>query len=457
MSNRRTGARFILLLLILALVAAGCRGDDNGATETDDDATETDDDADADAGTDADAGDGEIATDIGVTEEPCPNAVNDDNGCIYLGIISDLTVGPFAALAVPITDAQRAFWNRVNEDGGIAGYDVDVETWIRDNQYSPDVHNQVWQEMRNDVLALAQTLGSPTTAAILSDLEDRDVVAAPANWTSGNLFSDVIVESGNVYCIEAMNALEWALENEDREIQTVMAVHSPGDYGDDMAGGLQIAAEANGLEFIDVVTQPGQENQGEAIGQIVSQQPDFVMVATGPTDLAVIVGQSAAQGFQGLIYGSSPTWNPGLLQTPAADALRALYKQAAPWSGFDTDTPGHNAMREALGDVQGNDGYTSGWVWQYPLLAALQQAADNGDLTRAGLRQAVSELTEVDYEGMVPGDPGNYAGGPNESAVRATVIAQPSDDASSGVEEIESGFTGPTAEGYEFTEPCYNL
>ncbi|HCT77628.1 MAG TPA: branched-chain amino acid ABC transporter substrate-binding protein, partial [Micromonosporaceae bacterium] len=42
-------------------------------------------------------------------------------GCIYLGIISDLTEGPFKALAVPITDAQKAFWKRVNQSGGIGG------------------------------------------------------------------------------------------------------------------------------------------------------------------------------------------------------------------------------------------------------------------------------------------------------------------------------------------------
>ena len=55
-----------------------------------------------------------------MTQEACPDAVNPDNGCIYLGVLSDLTEGPFAALAVPITDAQRAYWAQVNEEGGIA-------------------------------------------------------------------------------------------------------------------------------------------------------------------------------------------------------------------------------------------------------------------------------------------------------------------------------------------------
>jgi ABC-type branched-subunit amino acid transport system substrate-binding protein len=456
MTGRTKGARFVLLLLALALVAAGCRGDDNGDTAADDgtDTDVTDTDTDTDDGDDAPAGDGEM---IGVTDEPCPNAVNEDNGCIYLGTISDLTEGPFAALAVPITDAQEAFWQRVNEDGGIGGYDIDVTTWVRDNRYSPDVHNQVWQEMRNDVLALAQTLGSPTTLAIIDDLEERNVVAAPASWTSANLFEDVIIESGNHYCVESMNAVDWALENRG-EINTVMAVHLPGDYGDDGAAGARIAAEANGLEFIDVVTQPGQENQGEAIGRIVSEQPDLVILTLTPTDTAVVVGQSAAQGFQGTFIGNSPTWNPGLLQTAAADALEALYFQAAPWAGFDTDTPGHQAMRDALGDVQGNDGYTAGWVWSYPLRDALQKAADNGDLTREGLLAAVNELDSVDYEGMLPEGAGNFgADNPNDQQVRETIIGEVNRESTSGVTVLEDFFVGPTAQDFELTEPCFQM
>ena len=97
--------------------------------------------------------DGGEASAPGVTEEACPDAVNEDNGCIYLGTISDLTQGPFAPLGVPITEAQKAFWQRVNEDGGIGGYDIDVTTYVKDNLYNPETHKQVYGEIEGDVLA----------------------------------------------------------------------------------------------------------------------------------------------------------------------------------------------------------------------------------------------------------------------------------------------------------------
>jgi ABC-type branched-subunit amino acid transport system substrate-binding protein len=421
----------------LAVFAAGCRG---GGEDP------------ADGGN---GGEGEdsIATDVGVTDEACPDAVNPDNGCIYLGVLSDLTVGPFAAAGPAIVQGQEAFWNRVNEDGGIGGYDIDVTEYVRDNQYNPQVMNQVYQEIKPDILALAQSLGSPMTAAIIEDLEAENIIAAPANWTSQSLAWDVVLESGATYCAESMNGVDYAIENYDA--QSVMAIHYPGDYGGDAAAGAKVAADANGLEFTNVETAPGADNQAAAIAAIRDQSPDLVILSTGPTETATIVGQAAAGGFQGRFMGSSPTWNPAILESPAAPAFQALFQHLGPWGPWDAETPGHEAAREALSDVEPNEFYQSGWFWSYPLKAALEAAAENGDLTREGLATAASELESVDYEGVLPEGAGNYSGGPNEAAVRASYISNIDPATATGLSLAEEGYTGPTAEGYEFTAPCF--
>jgi ABC-type branched-subunit amino acid transport system substrate-binding protein len=420
----KTGA----LLAALALVAVGCgRGDDGG------DAAEA----------------------PGVTEEACPNAVNEDNGCIYLGTISDLTQGPFAPLGVPITDAQEAFWQRVNEDGGIGGYDINVTEYVRDNLYNPQTHKQVYGEIEGDVLALAQTLGSPTTLAIIPDMQRDEMVGAPASWTSLWAFEDAILESGTNYCVEGMNAVDYMVAEKD--IKTVMAVHYPGDYGGDGAAGAEIAAEANGLEFTDVETASGQEEQAGAIAAILGAKPDLVILGTAPTETAVIVGQTAAQGFTGQFIGLGPTWNPALLATPAAPALEALYMQSGYWGPFGSDTPGHEAMREALGEVeQPNDGYTAGWAWSYPLKAALEEWLDGDyDKDRAGLLEAVKSLETIDYEGMLPEEAGNRSGEPNDNIFRESVLSKVDKAAPSGVSLIQDFTAGPTAEEYTFEGACF--
>ncbi|WP_245565465.1 ABC transporter substrate-binding protein [Nocardioides insulae] len=420
--------KFGVALVAVSLVAAGCRGggDDGGS---------------------------EAVDAPGVSDEPCPTPVNDGNGCIYLGSISDLTQGPFAALGVPIVDAQKAFWQRVNDDGGIGGYDIDVSTYVKDNLYNPQTHQQVYGEISGDVLALAQTLGSPTTLAILPDMESDEMIGAPASWTSLWAFEDVILESGANYCVEGMNSVDYAVENMD--VGSVMAVGFPGDYGGDGAAGAEIASDGHGLEFSSVETEPGQENQGGAISSIVREKPDLVLLGVGPTETAVIVGQAASQGYQGRFIGLSPTWNPALLETPSAPALEAMYMQSGPWGPWPTETDGHAAMREAVGQVdQPNDGYTAGWVWSYPLKAALEEWLEGDyDKTRAGLLEAVQALETVDYEGVLPEDAGNFAD--DQPVFTQTLLSSVDPKAPTGVVVEEDFFEGETAAGYDFTGACF--
>ncbi|MFI5490218.1 ABC transporter substrate-binding protein [Micromonospora echinaurantiaca] len=429
MALRTSRTALGVALILLAGTLTACRGGDSTTDESG------------------------LRTDVGVTAEPCPDAVDRNKGCIYLGIISDLTEGPFRALAVPITDAQKAFWKRVNTAGGIGDYEVDVTRYVRDNKYNPQTHNQVYQEIKPNVLALAQSLGSPTTGAILGDMKASNVIAAPAAWTSGYAFEDVIIESGANYCVESMNALDYA--REAYAPKSVMAVHLAGDYGDDAAAGVKLAAQTLGMTFTDVKTDSGADKQAGAIQAILAGKPDLVVLTMGPADAATIVGQAVARGFAGRFIGTSPTWNPALLQSPAAPALLARYEQTAPWNTWSTDTPGHRALREALPGVTPNDGYTSGWVWSYPMKAALAKAVADGDLTRAGLLKAVKSLTSVDYEGMLPATAGNYAAGANEGAVRVTAVYKPDKASPTGVSQVRELFTGPTAGGYNLDRPCY--
>jgi hypothetical protein len=87
--------------------------------------------------------------------------------------------------------------------------------------------------------------------------------------------------------------------------------------------------------------------------------------------------------------------------------------------------------------------------------AALEAAIDNGDLTRAGLLEAVKGLETVDYEGMLPEAAGNYAGEPGEAAFRQSVISKVDEAAPTGVSVVEEFFASEAAEAYDFSSPCF--
>jgi ABC-type branched-subunit amino acid transport system substrate-binding protein len=136
------------------------------------------------------SGDERPVFDVGVTEEPCEKPAggvdHPGNGCIYLGILSDLTEGPFAPLGQLVQRGQQDFWARVNAAGGIAGFDIDIDTYTRDTKYNPQDHAQAYRQIEPSILALAQSLGTPTTEAILPDMDRDDVISAPAGWWSGS-------------------------------------------------------------------------------------------------------------------------------------------------------------------------------------------------------------------------------------------------------------------------------
>jgi hypothetical protein len=192
---------------------------------------------------------------------------------------------------------------------------------------------------------------------------------------------------------------------------------------------------------------------------MATAKPDVIFVVTGPMELATLIGGVYGAGHQTALYvGVGPSWNPALLGTAAAPLFEGgAYFHTSPTAGWDADTPGHAAMREAF-DAAGRDaayknlGYIAGWVMEYNIKAALEAAIASGDLTRAGILAAAGTLEAVDYEGMLPAK--SFVGTPAETAERGSVVHRIDVTASDGLAVAAPFFVGPTAAAYDFSAPC---
>jgi hypothetical protein len=474
------------LVTVLALIAAACGDDDDAETTTTAAATTTAAETTTTAAettttaaettttaaetTTTEAGT-EVAFDVGVTAEPCPGSPNPGNGCIYLGVISDLSDGPFAAVAIPLTQAQEDFWAVVNAAGGLDGFDVAItpENTI-DAHYDPGEHVAGYAQIAPNVAALAQTLGTPQTQAALPDYMADNMVGAPATWWSGWEFPEVdgnlILEAGTPYCLEAMNGFDFVVQAREGAPFSYAIAKFPGDYGEDYAAGVKIAAEANGLgdPVLEVQVIPfsagGDATINEAIVQLATAAPDVIFLSTGPREMATILGGVYQAGHQTAMYvGVGPSWNTGLLaQEALLPLLEAAYFNTQPWAGWTYDSPGHAAMRE-IAEANGrtpNNGYVAGWVFQYNIKALLEQAIANGDLTRdgGGIVAAVGQLEDVDYEGMMPNR--SFVGDPNDIVPRESMVGRVDATSPDGMTPATPYFAGPTASAYEFTAPCFS-
>ncbi|MDH3260897.1 MAG: ABC transporter substrate-binding protein [Acidimicrobiia bacterium] len=404
------------------------------------------------------------AFDLGVTEEPCPDG-NPDNGCIYLGVISDLSDGPFAALAIPAVAGLQEFWNTVNAAGGVDGFDVAItaENTV-DAHYNPTQHVEGYVEIEPNILMLAQSLGTPQTQAALPQYIEDNMVAVPATWWSGWAFPEtdgngLVLETGINYCLEGMNDVDFVVSQLGTDI-TYGIVGFPGDFGGDAAAGVVHAAGVNGLgdpafQLVQVPLSAGGD-VSEAVSQILANSPDVVFITTGPLELAQTMGGVFGAGGQAMFVGTHPSWNPGLVaQEALLPALKAAYFQSGFIPTWFGESAGHDAARAAAEAIEQspNEWFLNGWASQYPVKALIEKAIGNGDLTRSGMATAVRQLDDVSFEGMLPNV--SYVGNPNDVVPRQSIINRVDETAPGGTVTVTGMFSGPTAEAYDFSAPCF--
>jgi basic membrane lipoprotein Med (substrate-binding protein (PBP1-ABC) superfamily) len=98
-----------------------------------------------------------------------------------------------------------------------------------------------------------------------------------------------------------------------------------------------------------------------------------------------------------------------------------------------------------------NGGYLIGWLMSFPMHDLLEKAAENGDLTRAGVRAAVAEV-EVDYRGMATNQ--SYDGNGKDIAVSAIKVFEPNAENPLGVVSLGDFYEGPTFEQVDYDQAC---
>lgn len=473
-------------LVALALVAAACGGDDDDSADepadepaaaepAEEPAAEPADDMEEPAEEPADdmeepaeepaaepaEAPAEVATDVGVTDTE-----------ITVGLLSDLT-GAFSTTVVPLTDGEEAYIERLNDNGGVAGYTVVAD--VRDTGYQVDVHQQLYDQMASTgddgVAFIAFSTGSPMTAAIRSDLVDDGLGAIPLSWNSSwaTDASSNIFEYGTPYCVEAMNGVTWLTENNDAS--TIAIISFPGDYGEDGAIGAKMAAEQLGLEVVydgQGAVVPGAD-QTPVITGIVDSDPDIVWTTINPTTLAEIMGGAAAAGYDGQWGGNGPSYAPQLMGTEVGPVLDQYFTLFLPYAGFNAvDSPGMEdivaMMREYRPEAPFQGVYVLSWIQGELLRQGLAAAAANGDLTRQGIVDAF-QSTQFDMQGVMPDI--DYSGDPNDQVLRSSFVyditadnysdgATVMDEVGDGTELLDEAYMSDAAANWEYA-PCFEI
>lgn len=455
-------SKWIAIVLALGLVLAACGGDDSTdtteAAAPDTTEAETPDTTEAETPDTTEGADEVILTDFGVDLEA---------GTITVGLLSDLT-GVFSALVQPVVTGYEAQIEAINAAGGINGLEIVLE--IRDTVYSVDTHVQLYNEIRDSVVTIGHSTGSPHTVAIKDQLAEDNMFAIPLTWYSG--WSDPainanIVPHGTPYCLESMNVLGYLLD-QNPDAATIAIASNAGDFGQDSAQGAKLAAETLGLEVVydgeAKINAADEATLAEVANGIIGSGADLVWVTTSPGAYSGIYGQALAAGVTATWSGSFVAWNFGFLgeESPIRDAIQRDWIFAYPISPWSADNPGTAAAREVIQaydpDAPSYEYYLEGVLEARLLEAILNAAYDSGDMTRAGVLAAAKSLESMSWDGLAPDQ--SFVGDTNDIVQRVVNIVRPSaadlEAGGSGLALIEADYTSDIAAAYQFDKTCFD-
>ncbi len=372
--------RMVAALATVVLVATGC-GVDDGPQAV-----------------------GDIETDVGVEDQ-----------VIRLGHLTPLT-GAVAVIGEPLTRGHRVYFEYVNSELGGVGRDLpdderfQVELVERDTQYT--VENQVTQynAIRDEVLIIAQSLGTPTTKAILPQINEDRILTGAATLSSEWLRERYIVPAGAPYPIQFINAADYIV-NEQGVTPRAGIIYQDDDYGEEGLEGLRFAAEAFGFEIVDEATYEPTDTEFTAqITQMQRAGADHVFLTAVPGATGTILGTAAAAGYAPRWIGQSPTWIGAFMEQEQLvpyleENLWVVTDASCEWG--DT-SPGCEGMGEMIQNLeryapdQAPDYYfIFGYTQARIIHQILEKAIELGSLTREGVVEAFESLEDVDMGGLL--------------------------------------------------------
>lgn len=362
------------------------------------------------------AGCGGAGSSSGIKAGP---GVNVSAKTIALGILTPLS-GPVAApIGIPLTKGIETYFDAVNANGGIDGFKINLVE--KDTQYNPQIQVQQYNAIHNDVLMLAESLGTPTTQAIVQ-LATRDKMLVSAATLDSYLAREqYMVLIGTPYRLQVENGFDYVVNTLGVKNLKTGIIYQDDSYGQD---GLTGYNEAIGCYHLNNVAEATYELTDTSYTAEVTQMKQagaqYVFLTALPTSAAGIIGTAAQMGYFPHWILQSPAWANALLAvSPQFSALLKqtvwVVAQGATWG--DTTVPG---MAEMLSNLhkyapsQQPDGYFEfGYAEAKVTYAILKKAADSGDLTRAGLLTAFNSLGTVDLGGLF-GASAHYGSSPNQ-------------------------------------------
>jgi ABC-type branched-subunit amino acid transport system substrate-binding protein len=361
---------------------------------------------------------------------------------ITIGELTDLS-GVFAALGKDVTNAQQLFWDQTNAKGGVCGkYQVRPE--VKDHGYIVQNAVQLYSGMKNDVLALSQTIGSPINVALADQFQQDKMVNIPEAWARSLTENPQNAVVGATYDVEMVNGLDYLLkQGKIKEGDKLGHIYFEGDYGANGLAGSKYFASKHGMTIDEAQIKSTDTDMTAQVTKFKADGVKAILLTTAPAATASAVGVAAAQGLNVPVLGNNPVYAPGLLAGPSGPALKQNMIIASPVPTFDQQ---QQLLKDFTAKYPSSTppslGVVHGYADALVMSKILEKACQNGDLTPQGVTKAKQSLSNVDTQNLVVPLDYSKKGSPSLQSY----ILQPA-DGPGGAKQLQGATQGADAAG----------
>ena len=214
--------------------------------------------------------------------------VDMENKVLRIAALNDES-GPAASIGKPYAVGKRILAELVNAgDSGILPEGWTIELVERDHAYNPQQSVQQYNAVKNDVLVLAHSFGTPNTLPLRDMLERDEVVAYPASLSSEMAQHAWTPPIGPSYKVEAMRAMDWVVEQAGgAENVKAAIVYQQDDYGADGRAGWTEAAQHHGVEVVsEQAVSAGQQDVTAVVTALKDAGATHVLLTILPSATA---------------------------------------------------------------------------------------------------------------------------------------------------------------------------
>ncbi len=377
--------------------------------------------------------------------------VDIENKVLRIGALNDES-GPAAAIGKPYAVGKRLLAAQVNAGGsGMLPEGWKVELVERDHGYNPQHSVQAYNEIKDRVLFIGTSFGTPNTLPLRDMLERDGMVAFPASLSSQLAEHRHTPPLGTSYLLEAMRAMDFAVEHAGAADKIKAGiVYQQDDYGADGIKGWEQAAEHHGVEIVSKQTvAPGQTDYTAVVSALKQAGANYVLLTTLPSATGPILGTAAQLQYMPNWVGNTPAWidrffSPEVI--PAAVFTNYYWSTGIPYWGEE----GIEAMPAFLETYEkhGKDMYQpdfyilASYAQGVVQLEAFRRALENGEPNREGYMKALQSLEDYSPGGMM--QPVDLSAFPYVTGTKARILKP---DMASGTWKVVSDYAEPTALG----------